>query len=100
MDQTRKRNLIWLASTRSKNGRGGETNLAAAWDVAVAQMAAARRAGDAAAAAGWEAKANSLYVQITGRPPDDEAFSPKTDRGRRAATAPRSGRRGRGARPG
>ncbi|MDQ1517455.1 MAG: hypothetical protein QOE80_3285 [Actinomycetota bacterium] len=61
MDPTRDRNLIWLA---------GETNLAVAWDVAVAEMEAARRAGDRADAARWEADANALYVQITGRQPD------------------------------
>ena len=69
MDTTRSRNLIWLASTRSSDPRGGGTNLATAWDVAVAQMAAARRAGDRAGAARWEAEANRLYVQITGRQP-------------------------------
>ena len=67
MDPTRKRNLIWLASA---DRRAGGTNLAAAWDVAVAQMAAARRAGDQAGAARWEAEANRLYVQITGRQSD------------------------------
>ena len=71
MDATRNRNLIWRASTRSSNPRADETNLAVAWDVAVAQMEAAQRAGDRAAAARWEAMANALYVQITGRPPDD-----------------------------
>ena len=70
MDPTRNRNLIWLASTGSAHPRAGGTNLATAWDVAVAQMAAARRAGDRAAAARWEAEANRLYVQITGRQPD------------------------------
>ena len=45
-------------------------HLAAAWDVAVAQMAAARRAGDRADAARWEAEADRLYVQITGHQPD------------------------------
>ena len=69
MDPTRSRNLIWLAATGSTSSRGGGTNLAAAWDVAVTQMAAARRAGDRAAAARWEAQANALYVQITGRQP-------------------------------
>ncbi len=68
MDPTRSRNLIWLAAAGSTNTRSGATNLAAAWDVAVAQMAAARRAGDRAAAR-WEATANTLYVQITGRQP-------------------------------
>ena len=71
MDPTRSRNLIWLASTRSAGHRGGGTDLATAWDVAVAQMAAARRAGDGAVAARWEAEANRLYVQITGRQPAD-----------------------------
>ena len=66
MDPTRQRNLIWLASA---NRRAGGTNLATAWDVAVAQMAAARRAGDQAGAARWEVEANRLYVQITGRRP-------------------------------
>ncbi len=70
MDPTRSRNLIWLAVTGSAGSRGGGTNLAAAWDVAVAQMAAARRAGDRAGAARWEAEANRLYVQITGLQPD------------------------------
>jgi hypothetical protein len=70
MDPTRSRNLIWLAAAGSASSRGGGTNLAAAWDVAVAQMAAARRAGDRAGAARWEAKANTLYVQITGQEPD------------------------------
>ncbi len=69
MDTTRSRNLIWLASTRSSDPRVSGTNLATAWDVAVAQMAAARRAGDRAGAARWEAEANRLYVQITGRQP-------------------------------
>ena len=69
MDPTRSRNLIWLASRRSANPRADQTNLATAWDVAVAQMAAARRAGDLTGAARWEAKANRLYVQITGRRP-------------------------------
>jgi hypothetical protein len=71
MDPTRSRNLIWLAVTGSAGSRGGGTNLVAAWDVAVAQMAAARRAGDRADAARWEAKANTLYVQITGHHPDE-----------------------------
>jgi hypothetical protein len=70
MDPTRSRNLIWLAITGSASSQGGGTNLAAAWDVAVAQMAAARRAGDRADAARWEAEANRLYVQITGHQPD------------------------------
>ena len=71
MDPTRSRNLIWLANTGSTSSRRGGTNLAAAWDVAVAQMAAARRAGDRAGAARWEAEANRLYVQITGQQPDE-----------------------------
>jgi hypothetical protein len=71
MDPTRSRNLIWLAVTGSAGSRGGRTNLAAAWDVAVAQMAAARQAGNRADAARWEAKANALYVQITGHHPDE-----------------------------
>ncbi|MDQ1488322.1 MAG: hypothetical protein QOD57_530 [Actinomycetota bacterium] len=71
MDPTRNRNLIWLASTRSARPRAGETNLALAWDVAVAQMAAARRRGDRAGAARWEADADTLYVRITGRQPDE-----------------------------
>ena len=71
MDPTRNRNLIWLALTGSANSRADETNLATAWDVAVAQLAAARRAGDRAGAARWEAEANRLYVQITGRQPDE-----------------------------
>lgn len=70
MDPTRDRNLIWLASTRAGGPRPGETNLAAAWDVAIAQMLAARRSGDRAGAARWEADANRLYVRITGRQPD------------------------------
>ena len=70
MDPTRNRNLIWLASIGSADARAGGTNLAAAWDVAVAQMALARRTGDRAGAARWEAEANRLYVQITGRQPD------------------------------
>jgi hypothetical protein len=70
MDPTRSRNLIWLASTRSTGPRAGRTNLAAAWEVAVDQMAAARTAGDRAGAARWEAEANRLYVQITGQQPD------------------------------
>ena len=70
MDPTRSRNLIWLSSTRPADPRAGGTNLAAAWDVAVAQMAAAVRAGDRAAADRWEARANTLYVQITGQQPD------------------------------
>lgn len=45
-------------------------DLATAWDVAVDQMAAARRAGDPAGAARWEARANTLFVQITGRHPE------------------------------
>ena len=69
MDATRNRNLIWLAYRGAARPRGYQTNLATAWDVAVAQMAAARRAGDLAGAARWEAKANRLYVQITGRRP-------------------------------
>ena len=69
MDPTRSRNLIWLAATDSTSSRAGGTNLAAAWDVAVAQMAAARRAGHRAEAARWEAEANRLYVQITGQRP-------------------------------
>ena len=69
MDPTRRRNLIWLASRRSDNPRGNQTNLVAAWDVAVAQMVSAKRAGDLTAAARWEAKADRLYVQITGRRP-------------------------------
>lgn len=69
MDTTRSRNLIWLASTRSDRPRVGEKNLALAWDVAVAQMAAARQTGDRAGAARWEADANTLYVKITGRQP-------------------------------
>ncbi len=71
MDPTRSRNLIWLAVTGSASSRGGGANLVAAWDVAVAQMAAARRAGDRANAARWEAEANKLYVQITGHHPDE-----------------------------
>jgi len=71
MDPTRSRNLIWLAVTGSASPWGGGANLAAAWDVAVAQMAAARRAGNRADAARWEAKANALYVQITGHHPDE-----------------------------
>jgi hypothetical protein len=67
MDPTRNRNLIWLA---------GETNLAMAWDVAVAQMVAARRAGDRVDAARWEADADTLYVQITGRRPDAPSAQP------------------------
>jgi hypothetical protein len=66
---TRNRNLIWLASRGAARPRPQQTNLAAAWDVAVGQMAAARRAGDLTGAARWEAKANRLYVQITGRRP-------------------------------
>ena len=69
MDSTRHRNLIWLAAQRPAGPRGDRTNLAAAWDVAVAQVASARRAGDLAGAARWEAKANRLYVEITGRRP-------------------------------
>ena len=69
MDPTRNRNLIWLASRSGTRHRGDQTNLAAAWDVAVAQTAAARRAGDLTGAARWEAKANRIFVQITGRPP-------------------------------
>ena len=68
MDPTRKRNLIWLASTRSTNSRAGGPNLVAAWDVAVDQMVAARNAGDRAGAARWESVANALYAQITGEP--------------------------------
>jgi hypothetical protein len=71
MDPTRSRNLIWFASSVSANPRGDETNLAPAWEVAVAQMAAARRAGDRTEAARWEAEANRLYVRITGRQPDE-----------------------------
>jgi len=71
MDLTRSRNLIWLAVTGSAGSQAGRTNLAAAWEVAVAQMAAARRAGDRADAARWEATANTLYVQITGHHPDE-----------------------------
>jgi hypothetical protein len=71
MDPTRSRNLIWLAVTGSADPRASGANLAAAWDVAVAQMAAARRAGDRADAARWEAKANALYAQITGHHPDE-----------------------------
>jgi hypothetical protein len=78
MDPTRSRNLIWLASTRSGRPRAGEINLASAWDVAVAQMTAARRNGDQAGAARWEAYANTLYVRITGRQPDDAAFRPES----------------------
>lgn len=70
MDPTRNRNLIWLASSRSANPRAGRTNLAPAWEVAVAQMGAAQRAGDRAGAARWEAEANRLYIQITGHQPD------------------------------
>jgi hypothetical protein len=70
MDPTRSRNLIWLAATGPTSSRSSGTNLAAAWDVAVAQMAAARRAGDRASAARWEAEANTLYVQITGEQPE------------------------------
>ena len=77
MDQTRNRNLIWLASTRSAKGRAGATNLATAWDVAVAQMLAAQRAGDRAGAARWEATADALYIQITGRQPDEEGVQPE-----------------------
>ena len=68
LDPTRNRNLIWLAS-RGATRRADQTNLAAAWDVAVAQTTAARRAGDLTGAARWEAKANRIFVQITGRPP-------------------------------
>lgn len=68
MEPTRNSNLIWLAS-RGGAHRADRTNLAAAWDVAVAQMTSARRAGDLTGAARWEAKANRLYVQITGRRP-------------------------------
>jgi hypothetical protein len=71
MDPTRNRNLIWLAFTRSGHPQAGETNLAAAWEVAIAQMAAARRTGDRADAARWEADANTLYVRITGQQPDE-----------------------------
>jgi hypothetical protein len=78
MDPTRSRNLIWLASTRSGRPRPGETNLALAWDVAVAQMTAARRTGDRAGAARWEAEANTLYLRITGRQPDEESFRRKS----------------------
>jgi hypothetical protein len=69
MDPTRNRNLIWLASTRAGHPRAGETNLAMAWEVAVAQMAAAQRTGDLADAERWEAEADILYVRITGRQP-------------------------------
>jgi hypothetical protein len=48
----------------------GGTNLANAWDVAVDQMAAAQAAGDRAGATRWEAEANRLYIQITGRQAD------------------------------
>ena len=71
MDPTRDRNLIWFASTRS----AGKTNLAAAWDVAVAQMAAAEQAGDLADAARWVAEADALFVQITGHQSDDPSSS-------------------------
>ena len=71
MDATRSRNLIWFASARSAGGRAGQAHLAAAWDVAVAQMAAARRAANRAEAARWEAEATALYVQITGHQPDE-----------------------------
>ena len=71
MDPTRNRNLIWLASTRAGRPRAGETNLATAWDVAVAQMTAAQRTGDLADADRWAAEANTLYVRITGRQPDE-----------------------------
>lgn len=71
MDPTRSRNLIWLAAGGSPNSRGGQANLAVAWEVAVAQMVAAGRAGDRASAARWEAKANRLYVQATGRPAEE-----------------------------
>ena len=69
-DPTRIRNLIWLASTRSGSPKAGGSNLAAAWDVAIDQLAAARAAGDRAGAARWEAEANRLYLQITGRHAD------------------------------
>ena len=71
MDPTRNRNLIWLAFTCAGGPRSGETNLAAAWDVAVGQMVAAQRTGDLADAERWEAEANTLYVRITGRQPDE-----------------------------
>jgi hypothetical protein len=71
MDPTRNRNLIWLASTRSGHPRAGETNLAVAWDVAVAQAATAHRTGDEADATRWEAEADTLYVRITGHQPDE-----------------------------
>jgi hypothetical protein len=69
MDPTRERNLIWLASGLAAR-RVGKTNLATAWDVAVAQMAAAEQAGDRAGAARWEAEADALFAQITGQPPN------------------------------
>ena len=69
MDPTRKRNLIWLASTRSGGPGAARTNLVAAWDVAIDQMVAARNAGDRVGAARWEAVADTLYVQITGEKP-------------------------------
>ena len=71
MDPTRNRNLIWLALTRRANPRADEADLAAAWDVAMAQMAAAQQAGDQAGAVRWEDKARTLYVQITGQQPND-----------------------------
>jgi len=71
MDPARSRNLIWLALASSAGSRAGESHLAAAWDVAVSEMAAAQRAGDRAGAARWEAEANDLYVRITGRQPEE-----------------------------
>ena len=75
VDPIRNRNLIWLAITRSADLRAGKANLAAAWDVAVAQMAGAEQAGDLADAARWEAEADALFVQITGQQPDGPTSS-------------------------
>jgi hypothetical protein len=69
MNTTRSRNLIWLA--RSADPLAGGNNLARAWEVAVDQMGAARRTGDRAGAARWEAEADRLYVRITGSQPVD-----------------------------
>lgn len=69
MDPTRDRNLIWLASGSAAR-RAGKTNLATAWDVAAAQMAAAQQAGDLADAARWEAQADALFAQIPGQQPN------------------------------
>jgi hypothetical protein len=74
MDPTRDRNLIWLASGSAAR-RAGKTNLATAWDVAVAQMAVAEQAGDRAGAARWEAEADALFAQITGRQPNGDLTS-------------------------